>query len=150
VNGPTPAEQINHGARYPSNFDQPHIANLSWKYNLSKRYFFTGYFTYHTGRPVTIPLSAFAWENTNVAYFSGRNQFRIPDYHRLDLAFVIEGNHRRKKIVEGHWVFSIYNVYGRRNPYAVFFRSSEDGVIRPYQLSIVGTALPSISYNLKF
>jgi hypothetical protein len=150
VNGPTPAEQINNGARYPSNFDQPHIANLSWKYNLSKRYFFTGYFTYHTGRPVTIPLSAFAWENTNVAYFSGRNQFRIPDYHRLDLAFVIEGNHRRKKIVEGHWVFSIYNVYGRRNPYAVFFRSSEDGVIRPYQLSIVGTPLPSISYNLKF
>lgn len=150
VNGPTSTEQINNGKRYPANFDQPHIGNVSWKYNLTRRYFFTGYFTYHTGRPVTIPESAFAFENMYIAYFSGRNQYRIPDYHRLDLALVIEGSHRKQKRVQGHWVFSVYNVYGRKNPYAVFFKSTTQGVPKPYQLSIVGTALPSVSYNLKF
>ncbi|HEY0741051.1 MAG TPA: TonB-dependent receptor [Chryseosolibacter sp.] len=150
ISGPSSSEQINQGKRYPSNFDQPHIANISWKYNLSRRYFFTGYFTYHTGRPVTIPQSAFAVENLYVAYFSGRNQYRIPDYHRLDVAFVVEGSHRKNKHVQGHWVFSLYNVYGRRNPYAVFFKTTTQGVPKPYQLSIVGTVLPSISYNVKF
>jgi hypothetical protein len=150
IAGPTAAESINLGKAYPSNFDQPHIVNLSWKYNLSRRYFFTGNFTYHTGRPVTIPLSAFHLENMTVAYFSERNQYRIPDYHRLDLALVFEGNHRRKKWGEGTWVISIYNVYGRKNAYSVFFKSSGAGIPQPYQLSILGSALPSISYNFKF
>jgi hypothetical protein len=150
ISGPTLSESINRGKEYPSNFDQPHIANFSWKYALARRVFFTGNFTYHTGRPVTIPLSAFQLENTTVAYFSERNQYRIPDYHRLDIALAFEGNHRRKKWAEGTWVFSVYNVYGRQNPYTVFFKSSGTGIPVPYQLSIIGTIFPSISYNLKF
>lgn len=150
ISGSTTDESINQGKQYPANYDQPHIANLSWKYNLSRRYFFTGNFTYHTGRPVTVPLSAFAIENTTVAYFSERNKYRIPDYHRLDLALVIEGNHKRKKIASGTWVISVYNVYARKNPYTVFFKNSGAGIPKPYQLSIIGTIFPSISYNLKF
>lgn len=149
IAGSSSEEQINRGKRYASNFDQPHIVNFSWRYGLSRRYFFTGSFTYHSGRPVTVPLSSFVFENGQIAYFSERNQYRIPDYHRLDVALVLEGNHKRKKRLEGHWVFSIYNVYGRRNPYTVFFRR-DSGVLRPYQLSIVGTMLPSVSYNVKF
>lgn len=150
IEGPTRSESINNGKQYPANFDQPHIANVSWKYNLSRRHFFTGNFTYHTGRPVTVPLSAFAIENTTAAYFSDRNQYRIPDYHRLDLALVIEGNHKRKKLGSGTWVISVYNVYARKNPYTVFFKSTGGGLPKPYQLSIIGTAFPSISYNFKF
>ena len=150
IAGPSTSESINSGKEYPANFDQPHILNFSWKYNLSRRHFFTGNFTYHTGRPVTIPLSAFSFENTTVAYFSARNQYRIPDYHRLDVALVIEGNHKRKKRTEGTWVFSVYNAYGRKNPYTVFFKSSGTGIPKPYQLSIIGTVFPSVSYNVKF
>lgn len=150
ISGPTSSESINNGKQYPANYDQPHIANLSWKYNLSRRFFFTGNFTYHTGRPVTVPLSAFGFENTTVAYFSERNKYRIPDYHRLDLALVIEGNHKRKKIASGTWVISVYNVYARKNPYTVFFKNTGAGIPKPYQLSIIGTIFPSISYNLKF
>jgi CarboxypepD_reg-like domain/TonB-dependent Receptor Plug Domain len=150
IAGYTASESINNGKEYPSNFDQPHIANFSWKYNLARRIFFTGNFTYHTGRPVTIPLSAFRLENTTVAYFSERNQYRIPDYHRLDVALAFEGNHRRKKLAEGTIVISVYNVYGRQNPYTVFFKSSGTGIPVPYQLSIIGTIFPSVSYNLKF
>jgi hypothetical protein len=150
ISGPTSSESINSGERYPSNFDQPHILNVAWKYSLSRRYFFTGNFTYHTGRPVTIPLSAFSFENTTVAYFSTRNQYRIPDYHRLDVALVIEGSNKRKRRGEGTLVISVYNVYGRNNPYTVYFKSSGNGIPKPYQLSIIGTILPSISYNYKF
>lgn len=150
VAGPTSSESVNSGNQYPSNFDQPHIANLAWKYSLSRRLFFTGNFTYHTGRPVSIPLSAFQFENNTIAYFSGRNQHRIPDYHRLDLALIIEGHKKRKKKGEGSWVISVYNVYGRNNPYTVFFKSSGAGIPQPYQLSIIGSPLPSISYNYRF
>jgi len=150
IAGPTPSESVNGGNPYPSSFDQPHVVNVSWRYNLTRRYFFTGNWTYHTGRPVTIPIAAFPIENITVAYFSGRNQYRIPDYHRLDIALVFEGNHKRKKRTEGTFVLSIYNVYGRKNPYSIFFKSSGSGIPEPYQLSILGSALPSISYNVKF
>ncbi len=150
IAGPTRIESINQGERYPASFDQPHIVNLGWKLELTSRHFLTGNFTYHTGRPVTIPLAVFGYDNNAVAYFSGRNQYRIPDYHRLDLALVIEGNHNKRKKGKGTWIFSIYNVYARNNPYTIFFRSSNAGVPEPYQLSIVGTIFPSISYNLKF
>lgn len=150
IAGSIASESINNGKAYPASFDQPHIVNLTWKYKITRRYYFTGNFTYHTGRPVTIPVTAFAFENSTVAYFSGRNQYRIPDYHRLDIAVVFEGNHRRKKRGEGVWVLSIYNVYGRKNPYSIFFKGTGSGVPQAYQLSILGSALPSISYNFRF
>lgn len=138
---------INDGKEYPANFDQPHIFNLAWNYRFSRRHFFTGNFTYHTGRPITVPLSAFKLENTTVAYFSERNQYRIPDYHRLDIALVIEGNHKVNQRIKGTWVFSIYNLYARKNPYSIFFRSREGDVPKPYRLSIIGTFFPSVTYK---
>jgi hypothetical protein len=150
VIGPNPGESINGGKIYPSNFDQPHVINLSWRYAFTRRYFITGSFNYHTGRPISIPLSGYYFEGNIVSNFSERNQFRIPDYHRLDLAFVREGNHKRKKLADGTWVFSLYNVYARKNAYSVYFKPSPSGRMTAYQLSIIGTILPSISYNATF
>lgn len=149
INGVFPEEKINGGKEYASNFDQPHVVNLSWKYNITRRYFFTGSFTYRTGRPITLPLSAFSVENFTVSAFSDRNQFRVPDYHRLDIGLVMEGNHKRKKIWDGTWTLSVYNVYARKNPYSIFFKEVRPGILRPYRLAIIGTALPSISYSFK-
>jgi hypothetical protein len=150
INGDFPEERINNGKAYASNFDQPHIVNLVWKYNISRRYYFTGNWTYHSGRPVTTPLSGYLVDNIKVANFSERNQYRIPDYHRLDIAFILEGNHKRKKFWDGTWALSFYNLYARRNPYTVFFEDDGNGFLRPYQLSIIGTILPSLSYSFKF
>lgn len=150
VLGPTIEESINQGKEYPSNFDQPHVVNLSGRYAFTRRYFVSANFTYHTGRPISIPLSGYFFEGKAVANFSERNQFRVPDYHRLDIAFVMEGNHKRKKLGDGTWVFSLYNVYGRKNAYSVFFKQSPGGLMRAYQLSIIGTVLPSVSYNFTF
>ncbi|MBX2899750.1 MAG: TonB-dependent receptor [Cyclobacteriaceae bacterium] len=140
---------INDGIEYPSNFDQPHVVNVNWKYSFSKRHFFTGSFTYRTGRPITIPTYAFTVDNFTVTSFSARNQYKIPDYHRLDVAFVIEGNHKRKKLWDGTWTLSVYNLYGRKNPYSVFFNEVKSGILRPYQLAIIGVPLPSLSYTFK-
>lgn len=150
VTGISPEESINEGKEYPSNFDQPHVVNFSGRYAFTRRYFFTANFTYHTGRPISVPLSGYFFEGKAVANFSDRNQFRVPDYHRLDIAFVMEGNHKRKKLGDGTWVFSLYNVYGRKNAYSIFFKQSPAGTMRAYQLSIIGTVLPSVSYNFTF
>jgi hypothetical protein len=149
ISGATDEESINKGEKYPSNFDQPHAVNMSWKYAFTRRLFLTGQFTYRTGRPITIPESGFVVDNITIASFSERNKYRVPDYHRLDLALVLEGNHRRKKILDGTWTFSVYNVYSRKNVYTVFFKDDGLGYLRPYALSIIGAALPSLSYSFK-
>jgi CarboxypepD_reg-like domain/TonB-dependent Receptor Plug Domain len=143
-------EIINKGDWYPSNVDQPNIVNLNWKYSLSRRFFLTGNFTYRTGRPVTIPYSYSVIDNIPIVNFSERNGYRIPDYHRLDIALVIEGSHRRKKFWDGTWAFSFYNVYSRANVYSVFYGKNGNGLQSAYSMSIIGSIIPSISYQFKF
>lgn len=142
-------ESINRGEWFPSNFDQPHVLNLQWKYIFNRRASFTGNFSFHSGRPITIPTAAIPFENDILIKYSDRNQFRIPEYHRLDLALVVEGNYRRSKNWKGSWVFSAYNVYARKNPYAIFFNITDQGIPKPFQLAIIGSILPSVSYNVK-
>lgn len=149
VQSPFAQESINDGKYYPSNYDQPSVVNLTWRYEISRRVSFTGNFTYRSGRPITLPYSYTVINNIPIVNFSDRNMQRLPDYHRLDIAFVIEGNHRRKKIVDGSWSISFYNVYARQNVYSVFYKKNENGLQLPYQLSIIGTILPSISYRFK-
>ena len=143
-------EQINYGKKYPANNDQPHIANTNWRYAISRRIFFSGNFVYHTGRPVSMPSAAYEIDGVPVSNFPERNQYRIPDYHRLDIALIVEGNHKRKKRWSGHWIFSFYNVYCRKNAYSVYFADDGAGTLNPYKLSVIGTVIPSVSYSFKF
>jgi hypothetical protein len=143
-------EPINQGDWYPSNYDQPHILNINWRLELARKVFFTGFFTYHTGRPVSLPIGFYDVNNVPVTDFSERNNFRISDYNRLDIALIIEGNNKRKKVWESSWAFSFYNVYARKNPYSVYFADSGGGTLIPYQLSLIGTIVPSVTYRFKF
>jgi hypothetical protein len=149
-NGAYDVEKINKGNWYPSGFDQPNIVNINWRYSFTKRIFFTGLFVYHTGRPISLPSLGYLVDGAPVTDFSERNNDRVADYHRLDIAFVIEGSPRKKKYWEGHWIVSVYNVYGRKNPYSVFFADSGGSTLMPYQLSLIGTAVPSLTYSFKF
>jgi hypothetical protein len=81
-----------------------------------------------------------------VLNYSERNEYRIPDYHRLDLSLTIEGIKRKNSRYYGEWVFSIYNVYSRNNAYSIFFNKYG----KAKKISILGSAFPSISYNFKF
>ncbi|TCI85876.1 TonB-dependent receptor [Tenacibaculum sp. M341] len=149
LDGDFPEEVVNDGNPFPSNFDQPHDFNLVANYKLTDRYSISTNFTYQTGRPVTYPIGKYSSQGSEFIVFSDRNEFRIPDYYRLDLGVNIEGNHKLKKAGHSFWTISVYNVLGRNNPYSVFF-TTEDGVIQSYQSSIFSRPIPTISYNLKF
>jgi hypothetical protein len=150
INGPTEREKINKGMEYPSNFDQPHTVTVQWRYGISRRIFFTGNFSFRSGRPVSAPFAGYIVDNISIGNFSERNQFRIPDYHRLDLGVILEGSHRRNKKISGSWALSVINLYGRKNPYSVFFKGQPNGIFNAYTISVIGTMIPSLSYNFKF
>ena len=142
-------ERINGGEFFPSNFDKPHDVSLIANYKLTRRYSFSANFVYQTGRPVTYPIGTFRFNNADFVAFSDRNEFRIPDFFRLDLGVNIEGNHKKNKLAHSFWTISVYNVLGRNNPYSVFF-VTEDGEVKALQSSIFAIPIPSITYNFKF
>jgi hypothetical protein len=122
---------------------------------MTRRWSFAANFIYSTGRPFTAPYSKYRisngmLKNITVANFSQRNQYRIPDYHRLDLSLTFGESHRKDQKWKGSWTFSVYNVYGRKNPYSVFFKHIYGTPPMPYQLSILGVPFPSLTYNFTF
>ena len=142
-------ERVNNGDYFPANYDRPHDISLTANYKLTKRYSISTNFTYQTGRPITYPIGRFVFAGQEQVLYSDRNQFRIPDYYRLDLGLNIEGNHKIKKFAHSFWNISIYNVLGRNNPYSVFF-VSEEGNIQAYKTSIFAIPVPTITYNFRF
>ncbi|HSF53452.1 MAG TPA: TonB-dependent receptor plug domain-containing protein, partial [Algoriphagus sp.] len=142
-------EQINRSEWYPSNFDQPHNANLVLNYELSRRVNTTLAGKYSTGRPVTLPVAKFEYGGSERVYFSDRNSVRIPDYFRLDFSVNLEGNHKVKKPAHASWSFGVYNILGRDNPYSVYY-IPEAGTLQGYKLSIFAEPIPFITYNFRF
>ena len=142
-------ERINNGEFFPSNFDKPHDVSVITNYRFTKRYSISANFVYQTGRPITYPVGTFRFNNSDYVAFSERNEFRIPDFYRLDLGLNIEGNHKKKKLAHSFVTISVYNVLGRNNPYSVFF-VTDDGEVKALQSSIFSIPIPSITYNFKF
>jgi hypothetical protein len=135
TNSPFAAEQINNGDWYPSNFDQPHKLVIISNYKFSRRFNLSFNLSYNTGRPTTLPIAQYQLNGAILPFFTERNQYRIPDYFRLDLGLNIEGNHKVDKLLHSSASFSIYNLTGRNNAYSVFSRINQ-GQIQTYQLSV--------------
>ncbi|MCU4189740.1 TonB-dependent receptor [Flavobacterium sp. HXWNR29] len=144
-----PEEVVNNGKYFPANFDKPHDLSLILNYKFTKRYSISSNFIYQTGRPITYPIGSYEYGGAQYTLYSDRNQFRIPDYYRLDIGFNIEGNHKIKKLAHSFWNISIYNVLGRNNPYSIYF-VTEDGKIKGYKTTIFSIPVPTITYNFKF
>ena len=107
-------EQVNNGDFFPANFDKPHDFSLVGNYRFTKRISASANLTYQTGRPVTYPTGKFVFANEDLVVYSDRNEFRIPDYYRLDLGVNIEGNHKKKKLAHSFVNISVYNVLGKK------------------------------------
>ncbi|MCI4669160.1 MAG: TonB-dependent receptor [Bacteroidia bacterium] len=141
-------ETINDGDWFPATVDKPHDFSLVGNYRFSRRFSISTNVAYSTGRPITFPVGQFQLGSSNILSYSLRNQFRIPDYFRWDLAANFEGNHKVDKLIDGSWSFSIYNVLGRRNPFSIFFVTGTSG-IQGYRLSIFGRPILTLTYNVK-
>ncbi len=143
-------DEINFGKEYRSAFDRPHNFVAVLSYDFSKRFNVSVNWVYNTGQPVTYPYGKYTVEEIPYAIYSGeRNMSRYPDYHRLDVAATLKTTKRRWKKWEGEWNFSIYNLYGRHNTWAVIFTPDENNTIKTEQISLF-SFVPSVSYNFKF
>ena len=151
------AEGVNNGEWYASRFDQTHSFSTTAFYELNKRWTFSANFVMNSGTPATFATSRIEQQGYVIPhiYNEKRNNVRIPVYHRLDLAATLQGKERKR--LSGEWVFSVYNVYNRRNPFSIYFGEnrirSADGQPRntnAYQFSVIGSFIPSVAYNFKF
>jgi hypothetical protein len=82
-------------------------------------------------------------------YFSDRNEYRIPDYFRIDMSLNLEGNLKARKLAHSYWMLNVYNLTGRKNAYSIFFKTEGDN-IKGYKLSIFGQPIITLSWNFKF
>ena len=144
-----PGESINDGEYFPTSYDKPHNFNALANFRFSRRFSISSYLTYSTGRPITYPVAKYYFGNSARLHYSDRNQFRIPDYFRVDLSINLEGNHKIKKLNHSSWTFSVYNITGRNNVYSIYF-VSEGGRVNGYKLSVFANAIPTLTYNFRF
>jgi ferric enterobactin receptor len=150
MDSPYGQERVNNGRAYPANYDKPHTLNVLATYRPTAWFSMSLNFTYSTGRPTTQPYARARINGVIVPIYVDRNQQRVPDYHRLDFSMLFEQNPLKKKRNQSSWVFSIYNVYARKNAYSIFYRLSSRSGSDAYKLAIFGTAFPSLTYNFKF
>jgi outer membrane receptor protein involved in Fe transport len=111
--------EINNGQWYPAAYDKPHDIKIVANYKITQRYSFSANLDYASGRPVTVPIGVYFYSNKNWFAYSNRNQYRIPDYFRLDLAFNIEPSHNLTLWTHSVITFGVYNVTGRKNAFSV-------------------------------
>jgi len=149
-------DQINGNEYYPSACDQPHNIVFVGNYHLTRRWWLSGTFNYSTGKPVTLPELKYDFNGSQYIYYSDRNKYRMPNYHRMDIAITHDESIRLKKKWKGSWTFSVLNIYAQKNPYSVFYKSSSNSKlnINPsfnlYRMYIIEKPIPTITYNFTF
>ncbi len=149
VDSEHPREQINGGEYFPANYDKPHDFTMVANYKFSRRFSLSSNFTYSTGRPITYPAAQYRLQNISLLHYTQRNEYRIPDYCRLDLSANLEGNLKSKKLAHSSLSFSLYNVLGRSNVYSIYF-DTEGRKVKGYKLSVFARPIFTITYNFKF
>lgn len=142
-------DAINNGNPYSSKQDRIHDISIVGMYKLSEKWALSANWVYNTGQPATFPAGQYKIEGVTVPYYTERNGYRFPDYHRLDLGATWYTKKTEK--FESSWTFSVYNAYGRENAFTITFQQNEDN---PSNTEAVQTALfkiiPSVTYNFKF
>ena len=149
--GRTPIETgINNGQWYNSVYDKLHNIAITSSYNLNEKWSFGANFALQTGQPVTYPVGQYDYLGINVPSYGLRNENRLPAYHHLDIAATLTPKSDKDRQWKGEWVFSIYNLYNRKNAASINFRQNIDtGSNEAVKTSIFGI-VPAVSYNFKF
>jgi hypothetical protein len=140
---------INNNQWYNARQDRTHEIAIVASYQLSKKWVVSANWVFYTGDAVTFPAGKYMINNQTIFYYTERNGYRMPNYHRLDFGATCEL--KKKKHFSSELSISLYNAYGRENAYAINFRDNKDD---PSKTEAVQYALfrfvPSISYNFKF
>lgn len=145
---------LNNGEKYPAKYDRRHDLSVVANFEQNKKWKFGAVFVFGTGNAITLPESFYFISGVLTQEYSKLNQYRMKPYHRLDLSATYTPEQKRKKKIQSYWVFSIYNVYSRLNPYFLYFKQNGnpyDGSlqIQAKQVSLF-PILPSVTWNFKF
>ncbi len=155
-------EGINNGTWYPTRFDQRHNLKLTVIYNFNERWSLSSNFAFISGTPSTWPTDRYEVQGYLIPHNgnNSRNNLRIPAYHRLDVSVTLKGKKEKKgkpRKNEDYWVFGVYNLYGRENPFSIYFtqQGGRPAMGQPVpstgvQVAIIGSIVPAFSYNFKF
>ncbi|MFT5336060.1 MAG: outer membrane cobalamin receptor [Sphingobacteriales bacterium] len=130
---------------FPNAYDKRHDISLVGSYAFSERKSFGLIFVYGSGAPITSPTGRFNYRGVVVPVYSDRNSARMPAYHRLDASYSIKSKKGR-----GQWVFSCYNIYGRKNPYLINFKQREATNETYAEMVYLFRFVPAVTYNFKF
>jgi len=153
---------VNNGNRYPAINDRPHNLFITLCYNSGKRWSYSAHWMYLTGAPFSSPTGFYYVNGYSIPIYGEKNNDRYPDYHRLDLSVAFALNKPEKKFRHS-LMLTIYNAYGRHNPFSQNFNKIIDdngnfvvpanleGDIErvPTCISVAGT-IPSLNYTFRF
>lgn len=143
-------EQINEGRWFNARQDRTHDISVVGQYELSKSWTLGATFTFYTGNAITFPSGKYQVDRKTMFYYTERNGYRMPDYHRLDLSATYEPRSINKKL-HSSWSFGLYNAYHRKNAYFIDFRENKKNpnATEAYKVALFGI-IPSVTWNFKF
>ncbi|MDQ3550328.1 MAG: TonB-dependent receptor [Bacteroidota bacterium] len=147
-------DALNSGEKFPAKYDRRHDVSVAGSYEINKKWRLGAVFVYGTGSATSLPERFYFINGVLTQEFSRINQYRLPAYHRLDLSATYHPQPKKERKIKSHWVFSIYNVYSRLNPYFIYF----DQTGNPFDATLKVEArqvslfpiLPSVTWNFKF
>jgi outer membrane cobalamin receptor len=153
---------VNNDQTYPSIYDSPNDVCINVSYDEHRHWAFSANWFYHTGSPITTPTGFFYNNGYSVPVYGARNNSRLPDYHRLDLSVTYRISNPGKRF-QHSVILTIYNAYGRYNPYDLSFNRMTDdngnfvvpanlqggSQLVPTTISVAGI-IPSLNYQFKF
>ena len=142
---------VNNNETYLAPYDRPNTFYVVGSYELNKYLSFGANFIYASGQPVTYPIARMEVGNVILPVYSKRNEYRMPDYHRLDISLTWKPLTKKKHSWSGEWNFSVYNVYGHKNAWAINFVDDQETAYKTKaEMTYLFTFVPSITYNFKF
>lgn len=140
---------INEGRWYNARQDRTHDIALVTTYELTPKWTLSANWVFYTGDAITFPAGKYRIDSQLVYYYTERNGYRMPSYHRLDVGATWQL--KKSKRFSSELAFSVYNLYGRQNAYTIEFRESEtdNSKTEAVQTSLF-RFIPSITYHFKF
>lgn len=140
---------INNGNWYPARQDITHDFSIVGMYDINNKWTVSASWVFNTGNAVTFPSGKYLIDGKIRYYYTERNGYRMPDYHRLDLGATL--TLKKTKTTESSVNFSIYNAYGQKNAYSIDFeQDSDDPTKIKTVMTYLFTFVPSVTYNFKF
>jgi hypothetical protein len=142
---------VNDNSTYLAPYDRPHTIYVVANYDINQKLSFGANFVYSTGQPITYPVARMEIGNVIVPVYSKRNEYRMPDYYRLDVS--LNWKVHKKGVVpwDGELNFSIYNVTAHKNAWAINFVTDDNDKNRTKaEMTYLFTFVPSVTYNIKF